>query len=115
MKFISVARTLLRYWRMANDPRTPPFVKWIIYGGIAYSVSPVDLIPDWIPGLGLIDDAAVLPGVIAVAMLLIPQEVKESHDAKAEKGIQRKQVEAIDERPAQEKPTKVVTEPPKAA
>jgi uncharacterized membrane protein YkvA (DUF1232 family) len=104
LKFISVGRTLIRYWKMAHDPRTPAIVRYLIYGGIAYSIAPVDLIPDWIPGLGLIDDAAVLPGVISVAMLMIPQEVKEGHDAKSEKGIQRKQVEAIEARPQDEKP-----------
>jgi uncharacterized membrane protein YkvA (DUF1232 family) len=104
MKHISVLRTLIRYWRMAHDPRTPPIVRYLIYGGLAYSLSPVDLLPDWIPGLGLLDDAAILPGVVAAAMLLIPQEVKEGEDKKAEQGIARKQVEAMEKRPEHEKP-----------
>lgn len=104
MKYISVLRTLIRYWRMAHDPRTPPIVRYLIYGGIAYSLSPVDLLPDWIPGIGLLDDAAILPGIIAASMILIPQEVKESEDRKAEKGIAKKQVEAMAERPEHEKP-----------
>lgn len=94
---------------MANDPRTPKAVKWLIYGGIAYTLSPVDLIPDWIPGLGLVDDAAVLPGIIAVSMLLIPKSVKDDHDQVAESGIQEKQVKAIEQRPAEDQPTTVVT------
>lgn len=94
---------------MANDPRTPKAVKWLIYGGIAYTLSPVDLIPDWIPGLGLVDDAAVLPGIIAVSMLLIPKSVKEDHDMDAESGIQDKQVKALEQRPAEDQPTTVVT------
>ncbi|WP_025226053.1 YkvA family protein [Fimbriimonas ginsengisoli] len=104
LKFISIGRTLIRYWRMAHDPRTPPFVRYMIYGGLVYSLSPIDLVPDWVPGVGLLDDAAVLPGVIAVAMMMIPQEVKEAHDTKSEKGIQRKQLEAINERPAHQQP-----------
>jgi uncharacterized membrane protein YkvA (DUF1232 family) len=104
MKYISVFRTLRRYWSMAHDPRTPPIVRYLIYAGIAYTVSPIDLLPDWIPGLGLLDDAAVLPGIIAAAMILVPKEVKEAEDLKAEKGIARKQVEAMEERPPEEKP-----------
>src|SRR5690242_6289347 len=104
MKHLSVLRTLIRYWRMAHDPRTPPIVRYMIYGGIAYSLSPIDLLPDWIPGIGLLDDAAILPGIIAAAMILIPQEVKEKEDKKAEQGIAKKQVEAMEQRPPDEKP-----------
>lgn len=104
LKQVSVVRTVIRYWRMAHDPRTPSIVRYMIYGGIAFTLAPKKWIPDDVPGLGLIDEAAVLPGIIAVSMLLIPQEVKEDQDAKSEKGIQRKQVEAIEARPAHEKP-----------
>lgn len=83
---------------MAHDPRTPKAVRYLIYGGIVYSLSPIDLLPDWIPGLGLLDDATILPGVIAAAMLLVPQAVKEDEDRKAEAGIAAKQVAAIRER-----------------
>ena len=65
---------------MAHDPRTPAAVRYIIYGGIVFTVIPDDWVPDWIPGLGLIDDAAVIPGVIAASMLLIPKEVKEESE-----------------------------------
>jgi uncharacterized membrane protein YkvA (DUF1232 family) len=82
MKWITVVRTLHRYWKMAHDPRTPAYVRYLIYFGVAYSVMPADLLPDFIPGLGLIDDAAILPGIIALAMILIPQEVKDSKDLK---------------------------------
>ena len=91
MKHISVLRTLIRYWQMAHDPRTPKIVRYMIYGGIAYTISPIDLLPDAIPGLGLVDDAAVLPGIIALSMMLIPKEVKEAHDTKSVEGIEAKQ------------------------
>jgi|GEM_PF-2412067 len=103
MKHITLIRTLIRYWKMAHDPRTPKAVRYLIYGGIAYTLSPIDLLPDWIPGLGLLDEAAILPGIIAAAMLMIPSEVKEQEDRKAEAGIDRKQVSAIEARPDHEK------------
>jgi uncharacterized membrane protein YkvA (DUF1232 family) len=100
MRFFTVAKTLARYWRMAQDPRTPPIVRYLIYGGLIYTLSPIDLLPDWFPILGLLDDAAVLPAVIALAMQMIPREVKESHDVKEHKELAEKkfsgQIKALD-------------------
>ncbi len=78
---------------MAHDPRTPKAVRYMIYGGIAYTLAPIDLLPDWIPGIGLLDDAAVLPSIIAMSMIMIPQKVKDQHEAKEERDIERKQAE----------------------
>ena len=44
----------------ATDPRTPPHVKAVLMGAVAYFVVPVDMIPDFIAGLGFIDDGVVL-------------------------------------------------------
>lgn len=85
-----MVRTVHRYWRMAHDPRTPSVVRYLVYGGIAFTLIPDDWLPDWIPGLGLLDEAAVIPGVIAASMLLIPQEVKEDADRETEQGIEQK-------------------------
>ncbi len=90
MRWISLVRTVHRYWRMAHDPRTPAAVRYLVYGGIAFTLIPDEWLPDWVPGLGLVDEAAIIPGVIAVSMMLIPQEVKDDHDAEAEVGIERK-------------------------
>lgn len=90
MRWFSMLRTVHRYWRMAHDPRTPPVVRYLVYGGIAFTLIPDDWLPDWIPGLGLVDEAAVIPGVIAASMLLIPQEVKEDADRETEHGIEKK-------------------------
>jgi uncharacterized membrane protein YkvA (DUF1232 family) len=93
MRHIAMLRTLHRYWKMAHDPRTPKIVKYLIYGALAYTVSPIDLLPDFIPGLGLLDEAAIVPSVVALAMILIPKEVKEGHEAVEEQNIERKQTE----------------------
>lgn len=77
MRWITLARTVHRYWRMAHDPRTPNAVRYLIYGGIAYTVIPDDWKPDWMPGLGLLDDAAVIPMTVALAMTMVPKEVKQ--------------------------------------
>lgn len=102
MKWAGILRTFHRYWKMAQDPRTPPAVRFLIYFGIAYTLLPIDLIPDWIPGLGLIDDAAVLPGVIALAMILTPRQVKEQHDTKTAIKAETKREEGEQERKEQD-------------
>ncbi|HAU1796504.1 TPA: DUF1232 domain-containing protein [Legionella pneumophila] len=57
------------------DPRTPWIAKFIILVVVAYAISPIDLIPDFIPVLGYIDDMILLPLGIYLAIKLIPKEV----------------------------------------
>lgn len=103
MKWVTILRTFHRYWRMAHDPRTPKSVRFLIYFGIAYTLLPIDLIPDWIPGLGLIDDAAVLPGIIGLALILTPRQVKEQHDTHKAIKAEAKRDEGEEARESEEK------------
>ena len=80
MRWFTIARTVHRYWRMAHDPRTPKAVRYLIYGGIAYTIIPDDFKPKGIPGLGLLDDAAVIPMTVGLAMALVPKEVKQDSE-----------------------------------
>ena len=59
----------------AKDPRTPWYAKVLIYFVVAHTFSPIDLIPDFIPVLGLLDDIIITPLGIALAIRLIPAEV----------------------------------------
>jgi uncharacterized membrane protein YkvA (DUF1232 family) len=73
------ARTLkseiaVLYFAM-RDPRTPPAAKLIAVLVVAYALSPIDLIPDFIPVLGLLDDLILLPIGIALALKLVPPGV----------------------------------------
>lgn len=58
-----------------KDPRTPIFPKLIIGFTIGYMLSPIDLIPDFIPVLGLLDDLILVPLLIKLSIRLIPAEV----------------------------------------
>src|SRR5918996_1095019 len=59
----------------ARDPRTPWYVKALIFFVVAHTFSPIDLIPDFIPVLGYLDDLIIIPGGIWLAVRLIPPEV----------------------------------------
>ena len=58
-----------------QDPRTPWYARAAAAGVIAYMLSPIDLIPDFIPLLGYLDDLVLIPLGIALAVRLIPPEV----------------------------------------
>ena len=59
----------------ARDPRTPWYAKLIIAGAVAYALSPIDVIPDFIPVIGLVDDLIFIPIALALAVRFIPDEV----------------------------------------
>ena len=54
---------------------TPLLAKIIAAITVAYALSPIDLIPDFIPVIGMLDDVILLPGLIAIVIKLIPAEV----------------------------------------
>ncbi len=58
-----------------RDRRTPWYAKAIAGLVVAYALSPIDLIPDFIPVLGYVDDVLIVPAGIALAIKMIPQEV----------------------------------------
>ncbi|MEO6868440.1 MAG: YkvA family protein [Ginsengibacter sp.] len=63
-----------------KDKRTPLTAKILIGITIGYLLSPIDLIPDFIPVLGLLDDLIIVPALIALSIKLIPEIVL--HDAR---------------------------------
>src|SRR5436305_1048195 len=56
-------------------PQTPRYAKLYLLAVVAYALSPIDLIPDFIPVLGFLDEIVLLPFAIALAVKLIPEEV----------------------------------------
>lgn len=65
--------------RAARDRRTPPAARILAIAVAAYAASPIDLIPDFIPVLGLVDDLIILPLGIALVLALIPKDVLAEH------------------------------------
>ena len=67
-----------RYYKaLLADPRTPTTAKWLIGGGVGYLLLPFDLIPDFIPIIGKVDDMLIAPALIGLGMKLVPEQVKD--------------------------------------
>lgn len=73
-----------------GDSRIPWYAKALAACIVAYAFSPVDLIPDFIPVLGYLDDIILIPLGIAVVIKMIPKAVIEEYRSKAEDALVRK-------------------------
>jgi uncharacterized membrane protein YkvA (DUF1232 family) len=73
----------------ARDPATPWYVKALALAVAAYAFSPIDLIPDFIPVLGYLDDLILVPLGIWLVVSLIPAEAMAEYRAKASEMVQR--------------------------
>lgn len=71
----SIKRDVLALWIAARDPRTPIAAKLIAATVAAYALSPIDLIPDFIPVLGYLDDIILVPLGILLAVRMIPHNL----------------------------------------
>lgn len=72
----------------ARDPRTPWHAKLLVAGIVAYAFSPIDLIPDFVPVLGYLDDLILIPLAITLAIKLVPRSVFSECRARAQETIQ---------------------------
>ena len=71
----------------ARHPQTPWYAKLVVAGFVAYAVTPVDLVPDFIPVVGLIDDLIFVPLAIAAAVRFVPAEVLAECRARAQERV----------------------------
>jgi uncharacterized membrane protein YkvA (DUF1232 family) len=80
----AIRRDAVALYFAARDPRVPWFVKLLAIMVAAYALSPIDLIPDFIPVLGFLDEVILLPLAIAGILRLIPAAIMDEHRARAE-------------------------------
>ncbi len=80
-----VKADLAALWLASRDRRTPLLVKIVAGVTVAYALSPIDLIPDFIPVIGLLDDLLLVPAGIWLAIRLIPPALMDElrRDARA--------------------------------
>ena len=72
-------RNIYILYRAAGDPRVPLLPKLVVICIIGYAVSPIDLIPDFIPVIGYLDDLILLPLGIWLAVKLVPDSIWEEY------------------------------------
>ena len=94
-------RRLQVYRAVARHPRTPWHSKALLGVTVAYALMPFDLIPDWIPVLGYLDDVIILPLLVWLALRSVPSEVL----AECEQQVEAIGTDGGDERAATEGPS----------
>ena len=81
-------QTLVVYYA-ARDPRTPWFARVLAFAVAAYALSPIDLVPDFIPVLGYLDDLVIVPLGLMLVLRLAPREVLAASRIKAQEMADR--------------------------
>ena len=76
-------------WLAARDPRTPWPARIVGLLIAAYALSPIDLIPDFVPVLGLVDDAVLIPAGVWLFVKMVPAELYAEHRAAAAEAAER--------------------------
>ena len=67
-----LATYLIALWKLARHRQTPRAARLVAWGVLAYALSPIDLIPDFIPLLGQLDDIVLIPLGVALVVKLVP-------------------------------------------
>lgn len=79
----ALVRDTYALYLACRDPRVPTLAKVVIGVVVAYALSPIDLVPDFIPVLGLVDDLLLLPLGVWLAVRLVPPDVWRACRARA--------------------------------
>jgi uncharacterized membrane protein YkvA (DUF1232 family) len=80
---LALKRDVEAIYLACSDPRLPWYCKALAVAVAAYALSPIDLIPDFIPVLGYSDDLIIVPLDVALVVRLIPPEVMEEYRIRA--------------------------------
>ena len=87
----TLKREIMALWFVCRDPRTPRFVLMLTMLIVAYALSPIDLIPDFIPVLGYLDELILLPLGIYLVLKLVPADTLADARAKAQSWVELRQ------------------------
>lgn len=85
----TLKRDTLAIWFAAKDKRTPWYARALALIVAAYALSPIDLIPDFIPILGYLDDLILIPAGITLTLKFVPKEVMTEARISAEKSLSK--------------------------
>jgi uncharacterized membrane protein YkvA (DUF1232 family) len=79
----AITRDVVAVSLAGRDPRVPWYAKALALAVAAYAFSPIDLIPDFIPVLGLVDDLVIVPLGILLVVKLVPPDIMAEHRVRA--------------------------------
>ena len=82
-------------WFARSHPKTPLIAKLLVIVTVAYALSPIDLIPDFIPVLGYLDDLIIVPVLIWLTVKLLPDEVILESREKALQWMKERQTKPV--------------------
>lgn len=85
----TIKRDVVAVYFAARDPRTPTVARVLAIAVAAYALSPIDLIPDFIPILGYLDDLIIVPLGLMLVIRMLPAEVLEAARLRASEAINR--------------------------
>lgn len=73
----SAKRRSSYYLALYRHPRTPSLARWLVWAALGYLAWPLDIVPDFVPVLGHLDDVLIVGGLLALVLYLIPADVRE--------------------------------------
>lgn len=90
-----IKRDGVMLWFACRDPRTPGWLKAMAFFVVAYALSPIDLVPDFIPVLGYLDDVILLPVLIWLIVRWLSDDVVRDCRLQAEAWMQARQAKPV--------------------
>jgi uncharacterized membrane protein YkvA (DUF1232 family) len=87
----TLKREVMTLWFACRDPRAPWYARVLTMLIVAYALSPIDLIPDFIPVLGYLDELILLPVGIYLVLKLVPEEALADARARAQSWVESRQ------------------------
>ena len=90
-----IQRDGLMLWFACRDPRTPWWLKALAFFVVAYALSPIDLVPDFIPVLGFVDDVLLLPVLIWFIVRHLPAVIAQDCRLQAEAWMAERQAKPV--------------------
>jgi uncharacterized membrane protein YkvA (DUF1232 family) len=74
-----IIKNIKLIWRLLNDGRVPPWLKMVVPATLLYLLFPIDIIPDIVPGLGQLDDIAIILLGLKLFVEMCPEEIVRQH------------------------------------
>ncbi len=90
-----IKRDGVMLWFACRDPRTPGWLKVLAFFVVAYALSPIDLVPDFIPVLGFVDDVLLLPVLIWFIVRQLPEQIVQDCRQQADDWMHERQAKPV--------------------